>query len=80
MTTGTVLDPVCEMHIPPSEAVATAVLDGWRRFYFCSWSCHQAFLDLPHAYVGWSADGGRPAGHEAIRRLAGTPAPGDRRR
>ena len=50
---ATVLDPVCQMEIPAEQAVASATLDGWRRFYFCSLACHEAFLDLPHAYVGW---------------------------
>lgn len=50
----TVLDPVCEMEIRPEQAVARATLDGWRHFDFCSRSCYEAFLDTPHAYVGWS--------------------------
>lgn len=78
MTIEVVLDPVCEMNIQPSEAVATATLDGWRRFYFCSRSCYEAFLDLPHAYVGWSDDRGPHAGHGTNRRLAGTRTPSHR--
>ena len=50
---ATVLDPVCQMEIHAGQAVASATLDGGRRFYFCSLACHEAFLDLPHAYVGW---------------------------
>jgi YHS domain-containing protein len=50
---ATVLDPVCEMEIRAEQAVAVATLEGGRRFYFCSLACHEAFLDLPHAYVGW---------------------------
>ena len=78
MTTGTVLDPVCEMSIRPSDAVATAIVDGWRRFYFCSWNCHEAFLDLPHVYVGWNDEGERRVGREAVSRLAGRSAPSNR--
>lgn len=50
----TTLDPVCRMEIRPEEAVASAMLDGWRRFDFCSLPCYEAFADLPHAYVGWA--------------------------
>ena len=50
---GTVLDPVCGMSIRPTEAIATATLEG-RRFHFCHESCYEAFLDLPHSYVGWN--------------------------
>lgn len=50
----TVLDPVCRMEIRQDQAVASATLDGWRHFDFCSLSCHEAFLDTPHAYVGWA--------------------------
>lgn len=56
---ATVLDPVCRMEIPPEQAVASAKLDGRRRFYFCSLPCYEAFLDLPHAYVGWSGRNSR---------------------
>lgn len=51
---GTVLDPVCRMEIRPEQAVASATLDGRRRFHFCSLACYEAFLDTPHAYVGWA--------------------------
>lgn len=51
---ATVLDPVCRMEISPEQAVASAKLDGRRRFYFCSLPCYEAFLDIPHAYVGWA--------------------------
>ena len=71
MTIDTVLDPVCEMSIRPSDAVATASLDGWRRFYFCSRGCYEAFLDLPHAYVGWS--NAAPAARRGATRLAAGP-------
>jgi YHS domain-containing protein len=55
----TVLDPVCRMEIRPDQAAAEAILDGWRRFYFCSPACEEAFLDIPHTYVGWSERAGR---------------------
>jgi YHS domain-containing protein len=42
------------MEIPPEQAVGSAKLEGRRRFYFCSLPCYEAFLDLPHAYVGWA--------------------------
>lgn len=50
---GTVLDPVCGMSIRLTDAIATATLEG-RRFHFCHESCYEAFLDLPHSYVGWN--------------------------
>lgn len=51
---ATVLDPVCRMEISLAQAVASAKLDDRRRFYFCSLPCYEAFLDTPHAYVGWA--------------------------
>jgi Cu+-exporting ATPase len=47
--TGTVKDPVCGMEIRPDEAVASEEHDG-RVFYFCSETCHRAFLADPHIY------------------------------
>lgn len=44
-----VIDPVCGMEIRPVDAAATEEHDG-RTFYFCSESCHQAFLADPHRY------------------------------
>ncbi len=76
---GTVLDPVWRTHIRHTEAAATATLDGGRRFYFCTESCYEAFLDLPHSYVGWNASRNRKArGHSlrSVRRVL----PGDRSR
>lgn len=48
----TVLDPVCQMEIRPHEAVAVARFEG-QRFYFCTASCCEEFLDLPHRFVTW---------------------------
>lgn len=45
-------DAVCGAPLDLREAVATVVFSG-KRFYFCSRSCHAAFLDTPHRYVGW---------------------------
>lgn len=49
---GRVTDPVCRMEIRPEEAIAIAISEG-RRVYFCSESCYEAFLDVPHRYLGW---------------------------
>ena len=59
---ATVLDPVCQMEIRAEQAVASATLDGRRRFQFCSLPCYEAFLDLPHAYVGWAEQHSNRAG------------------
>lgn len=69
-SSATVLDPVCRMEIRPEEAVADAWLEGRRRFYFCSWSCYEAFLDLPHTYVGWT---GREVQPPPARRRGSAP-------
>lgn len=42
-------DPVCGMKIRPEDAVATEVHEG-RTFYFCSKTCHDAFVNDPHRY------------------------------
>jgi Cu+-exporting ATPase len=49
------MDPVCEMEIRPDEAAAIAVFEG-HRVYFCSESCYEEFLDVPHRCVGWADD------------------------
>jgi len=67
----TTLDPVCRMEIPPEEAVASATLDGWRRFHFCSLPCYEAFADLPHAYVGWAGTRRRDAAWWPLRSALG---------
>lgn len=42
-------DPVCGMMIRPEDAPATEDHEG-RTFYFCSTSCHAAFVAYPHRY------------------------------
>jgi len=49
MVADTVRDPVCGMEIHPEAAVASEEHDG-AVFYFCSESCHRAFLADPHRY------------------------------
>ena len=51
-------DPVCGMDIPLHDAAASAVTEG-RRFYFCCFRCHAAFLDTPHRFIGWVDDPSR---------------------
>lgn len=60
----TALDPVCDMEIQPEDAVAIERFEG-HRVYFCSENCHEAFLDLPHSFVGWPGDQQR--GHRRLR-------------
>jgi NTE family protein len=43
-------DPICEMVVTPSSAVAVVELDG-RKYYFCSHGCRDAFL-REHANAG----------------------------
>jgi YHS domain-containing protein len=43
-------DPVCGMRIDPDDAAATAEHDG-RLYYFCSETCHEAFVANPETYV-----------------------------
>ena len=74
---GTVLDPVCRMSIRPADAVATATLEG-RRFHFCHESCYEAFLDLPHSYVGWNNGGKRRVGRAGFDSFPQRVAVGDR--
>ncbi len=57
----TAMDPVCEMEIRPEDAVAIVRFEG-HRVYFCSENCHEAFLDMPHSFVGWPEDLQRPRG------------------
>jgi Cu+-exporting ATPase len=45
----TVKDPVCGMQIRTEDAAASEAHDG-RTFYFCSQSCHDAFVADPHRY------------------------------
>jgi YHS domain-containing protein len=62
----TAMDPVCEMQIRPDEAAAIAVFEG-HRVYFCSESCYEEFLDVPHRYVGWDDDLDRQRGRRRLR-------------
>ena len=50
MTVAMVEDPVCGMRLDPDDAAATAELGG-RIFYFCSETCHDAFVSDPETYV-----------------------------
>lgn len=43
-------DPVCGMRIDPDDAAATAEHDG-KLQYFCSETCHVAFVANPATYV-----------------------------
>ena len=43
-------DPVCGMRIDPDDAAATAEYEG-KLYYFCSETCHNAFVANPGNYV-----------------------------
>jgi len=45
-----VTDPVCGMNIESDEAAAVAVHEG-TTYYFCSQTCHDAFVADPGSYV-----------------------------
>jgi P-type Cu+ transporter len=45
-----VTDPVCGMHIDSEEAAATADHAG-TTFFFCSQTCHDAFVANPSEYA-----------------------------
>jgi Cu+-exporting ATPase len=45
-----VTDPVCGMRIDSEEAAGTADYQG-TTYYFCSQSCHDAFVANPSEYV-----------------------------
>jgi YHS domain-containing protein len=45
-----VLDPVCQMRIRPSDAVATIEHDG-KTYYFCSQDCADSFGEAPEDYI-----------------------------
>ena len=51
----TAIDPVCQMEIRPEDAFAVVRFEG-HRVYFCADVCYEAFLDLPHSFVGWPDD------------------------
>ena len=43
------IDPVCGMEVDPSSATAESIFEN-RRFYFCSVSCHDRFLQAPDRF------------------------------
>ncbi|MDA8202643.1 MAG: YHS domain-containing protein [Chloroflexi bacterium] len=45
-----VVDPVCQMRIRPSDAVATVEHDG-TVYSFCSQDCADSFTEAPEDYV-----------------------------
>ena len=45
-----VTDPVCGMRIDSEEAAGTTQYQG-TTYYFCSQSCHDAFVANPSEYV-----------------------------
>jgi P-type Cu+ transporter len=45
-----VTDPVCQMRIKPSDAVATIEHEG-KAYYFCSQDCAESFRESPEDYV-----------------------------
>lgn len=45
-----VIDPVCQMKIKASEAVATIEHDG-TSYYFCSQDCADSFKESPEDYL-----------------------------
>ncbi|HZB02466.1 MAG TPA: YHS domain-containing protein [Actinomycetota bacterium] len=42
--------PVCGMRLDPDDAAATAE-HGGKIYYFCSETCHDAFVSDPDTYV-----------------------------
>jgi YHS domain-containing protein len=45
-----VIDPVCQMKITPSDAVATIEHEG-TAYYFCSQDCADSFKESPEDYL-----------------------------
>ncbi len=45
-----VVDPVCGMRIESEEAAGTMEYEG-KTYYFCSQTCHDAFVADPSAYA-----------------------------
>ncbi len=64
--TRTALDPVCEMEIRPEDAAEVVTFEG-HRVYLCSEDCYEAFLDLPHSFVGWTGNPGRRRWRRRLR-------------
>jgi P-type Cu+ transporter len=50
LTMAMVTDPVCGMHIESDEAADTAEYKG-STYYFCSQTCHDAFVGDPGSFV-----------------------------
>lgn len=50
MSVSMVEDPVCGMRLDPDDAAASVEHDE-RTFYFCSATCHDAFVADPSAYI-----------------------------
>lgn len=49
-TEQVVTDPVCQMKILPSDAVASMEHDG-KTYHFCSQDCADSFREAPEDYV-----------------------------
>ena len=47
-------DPVCKMKVDPQKSAATAEHQG-QTYYFCSHSCHKAFVAEPQKYASGAA-------------------------
>jgi YHS domain-containing protein len=45
-----VTDPVCGMQIDSDDAAGSEERDG-RMYYFCSQTCHDAFVADPASYI-----------------------------
>ena len=52
------IDPVCKMNVDPDKATAQEE-QGGKVYYFCSDTCHQAFIADPKKYTSDTA----PAKH-----------------
>ena len=50
MPPAMVEDPVCGMRLDPDDAAATAEHEG-KVYFFCSQTCHDAFVSDPGPYV-----------------------------
>jgi Cu+-exporting ATPase len=50
INTSSVVDPVCGMAVDPQNAAGSHEYNGVM-YYFCSASCHDAFVGEPGRYV-----------------------------
>ena len=50
VSTGSLIDPVCGMKIPPGNPAFVACYQG-RSYYFCAEGCLQAFENNPKKYL-----------------------------